>query len=539
LKHTTRYMNCNLARFSTLLCLSLFSTSFFLGCGSKDSGKAKAPREYIIDSSIGDASTLIPALASDTSSLAAASYVYNGLVKYDRDLSITGDLAESWDISEDGLKITFHLRKGVKWHDGAPFTSHDVMFTYKTMVSPKTPTAYAESYLQVKSATMPDDYTFVATYSKPFAKALISWGLNILPKHLLEGKDITKSPLGRHPIGTGAYRFKEWKTGEKLVFIANNEYFEGRPGIGKVIIRIIPDPTAIFVNLKAGQVDRAGLTPFQYKYQTGKESFKKNFERYEYLAFSYTYLGYNLTRPLFKDVRVRQAISYAIDKKELVEKVLLGYGKEATGPYKPGTWVYNQNVKKYPYDIRKAKSLFAEAGWKDSDGDGILDKNGKAFSFEIITNQGNVKRKKTATIIQRKLKEVGVQVKIRIIEWAAFLKEFVHKKNFDALILGWGGGPEPDIYNVWHSSKTKPGELNHISYKNSEVDELLEKGRRTFKQSERKKYYDRIQEILAEEQPYTFLYVAEDLSAIQKRFKGIVPSPLGIDYNFTKWTVEE
>jgi len=537
LKHTSQ--NFNLTRFLTLLCLFLFSILFYTGCNGKDSRKEKGPREYIIDSSIGDASTLIPALASDASSLAAAGYVYNGLVKYDKDLSITGDLAESWDISEDGLKITFHLRKGVKWHDGVPFTSHDVMFTYKTMVSPKTPTAYAESYLQVKSASTPDDYTFVVTYEKPFAKALISWGLNILPKHLLDGKDITKSPLGRHPIGTGPYKFVEWKTGEKLVFTANDDYFEGKPGIGKVIIRIIPDPTAIFVNLKAGQVDRASLTPFQYKYQTDKKSFKEKFKRYEYLAFSYTYLGYNLTRPLFKDIRVRQAISYAIDKKELVDKVLLGYGKEATGPYKPGTWVYNSNVKKYHYNVKKAKNLFAEAGWKDTDGDGILDKGGKAFSFEIITNQGNVKRKKTATIIQRKLKEVGIQVKIRIIEWAAFLKEFVNKKNFDALILGWAGGPEPDIYNVWHSSKTKPGELNHISYKNSEVDELLEKGRRTFKQSERKKYYDRIQEILAEEQPYTFLYVAEDLTAIQKRFKGIVPSPLGIDYNFTKWTVEE
>jgi len=231
----------------------------FLSCGKNHNSKRS--KNYIIDASIGDASTLIPALASDAASLSAASYVYNGLVKYGKDLDIIGDLAESWDISKDGLMITFHLRKGVKWHDGVPFTSKDVMYTYKIMVSPKTPTAYAESYLQVKSAQTPDDYTFTVTYDKPFAKALISWSLNILPSHLLEGKDITESPLGRHPIGTGAYKFKEWKTGEKLVFDANPDYFEGKPGISRVIIRIIPDPTAIFMNLKAGEVDKASVSP--------------------------------------------------------------------------------------------------------------------------------------------------------------------------------------------------------------------------------------------------------------------------------------
>jgi peptide/nickel transport system substrate-binding protein len=234
---------------------------------------------------------------------------------------------------------------------------------------------------------------------------------------------------------------------------------------------------------------------------------------------------------------VRQALSYAINKQEIIEGVLLGLGEVATGPYKPDTWVYNPTVKRYPYDPEKARALLAEAGWRDSDGDGIVDKGGRPLAFTIVTNQGNDLRVKSGEIIQRRFKEVGVDVKLRVIEWASFLKEFINPGNFDATILGWTGGPEPDQYNIWHSSKTGPRELNFIRFNDPEADELLEKGRRTFDQSERKQIYDRFQEILAEEQPYTFLYVGEALPVVAKRFRGIDPAPAGIRHNFIEWYV--
>ena len=261
--------------------------------------------------------------------------------------------------------------------------------------------------------------------------------------------------------------------------------------------------------------------------------------KYRYLSFAYTYLGYNLRNPLFVDRRIRQAISYAINKDAIIQGILLGYGKPATGPYKPGTWAHNPDVKKYPYDPQQARTLLAEAGWKDTDGDGILDRSGQSFTFEIVTNQGNEIRAKTAEIIQKQLAEVGMQVKIRTLEWAAFVNEFINKGRFDATILGWTIPMDPDIYDVWHSSKTKPGELNFISYRNREVDELVEKGRGTFNIKERKRCYDRIQEILAEDQPYTFLYVPDALPMISSRFRGIEPAPLGISYNFIKWYVPQ
>ena len=502
-------------------------------------GEAAEPvyGDTFIEASIGEPSNLLPVLSSDSASSDINRLVYNGLVRYDKNLKLEGELAESWEISEDQLTITFHLRKNITWHDGAPFTSADVLFTYQMYIDPEVPTAYAEDFLQVEHAEAPDPYTFRVTYRKPYAPALESWGTSIHPKHLLEGQVVTKSPLSRSPIGTGPYKFAKWDAGEKVELLSNPDYFEGQPYIHRVVYRVIPDSSTQFLELQSGGLDFMGLTPIQYSTQTDTPAFSRNFNKYRYLSFGYTYLGYNLAKPLFQDRRLRQAITYAINKQEIIDGVLLGLGRAANGPYKPDTWVYNDQVKSYPYDPAKSRELLAEAGWSDSNGDGILDRNGEKLAFTIVTNQGNDLRAKTAEIIQRRLKEVGMVVEIRVVEWATFLKEFIFPGNFDATILGWTGGPEPDQYNIWHSSKTGPRELNFIKFKNQEVDDLLERGRRTFDRAERKKIYDRFQEILAEEQPYTFLYVGEALPAVARRFRGIEAAPAGISYNFIKWWV--
>ncbi|MEW6674420.1 MAG: peptide-binding protein [Nitrospirota bacterium] len=494
--------------------------------------------DTIIEGSIGEPSILIPMLAGDSSSHEVAGLVFNGLVKYDTDLSVIGDLAESWDISKDGLVITFHLRKGVRWTDGAPFTADDVMFGYKTIIDPKTPTAYKEDYLQVKKAEVLDRYTFRVTYEKPFAPALTTWGnLTVLPKHLIEDKDITKSELGRSPIGMGPYKFVKWTPGQEVVLESNKDYFEGRPYIDRYVYRIIPDLATMFLELQAGGIDWMGLTPVQYTKQTDTPFFKRNFQKFRYPVFAYTYMGFNLKHPLFKDKVVRQAIAHAIDKREIIDVVLFGLGNPGTGPYVPNTWPYNPDVKKYEYNPEKAKTMLREAGWKDTDGDGILDRERRPFEFTILTNMGNQLRLKTATIIQWRLSMVGIKVNIRSLEWSTFINEFIDKRRFEAVILGWGIGLDPDQYDIWHSSKTGTKEFNFISYNNPEVDALLEKGRRTFDIKERKKAYFKIQEILADELPYIFLYVPDALPILHARFKNVKPTPIGISYNLPKWYV--
>lgn len=530
-----------------LISLSLLAVVLLLaGCERKDvlipaSDKEAKPAhgDTIIMGSIGEPSNLIPAISSDSASSDINGLVYNGLVRYDKNLQVEPVLAESWEIAKDNLTITFRLRKDVKWHDGAPFTSADALFTYRLMVDPKTPTAYAEDFKQVATAEAPDPYTFRVTYAKPLATALITWSFPVMPRHLIEGKDVTQSPLARRPVGTGPYKFVEWRTGEKVVLESNPDYFEGEPYIRRVVYRIIPDPSTMFLELQSGGLDTMGLTPLQYARQTDNPAFERRFKKYRYPAFAYTYLGFNLRRPMFADRRVRQALAYAVDKKEIIDGVLLGLGQVANGPYKPGTWVHNPDVPSYPYDPKKAKALLAEAGWTDSNGDGILDKGGKPFSFTLMTNQGNDPRIKTAEILQRRFRDVGIEVKVRVMEWASFLKEFVNPGNFDAIIMGWTIPIDPDAYDVWHSSKTGEGELNFIHFRNAEVDELLEKGRRTLDQAGRKKIYGRFQEILAEEQPYIFLYVPDALPVVASRFRGIEEAPAGIMYNFHRWYVPE
>jgi len=322
---------------TVLSLLILFVAANITGCKEKQTAAVNpipknnsAEPSYgdaLIVGSIGEPSNLIYMLASDSASHDIAGLIFNGLVKYHTDLSVIGDLAESWDISKDGLVITFHLRKGVKWADGVPFTAEDVKFGYETIINEKIPSAYKEDFLQVKKAEVVDKHTFRVTYEKPFAPALTSWtGIVILPKHLLEKKDLTKSEFARNPIGLGPYKLKRWTSGQELILDSYRDYYEGRPYIDRYVYRLIPDLATMFLELKAGGIDMMGLTPIQYTKQTDTDFFKNNFQKFRYPVFAYTYMGFNLKHPFFQDKRVRQALAYAIDKSEIIDVVLFGLG---------------------------------------------------------------------------------------------------------------------------------------------------------------------------------------------------------------------
>jgi len=513
------------------------------GCAKKtvrDSSEEAGAFSYgdaLVTPSIADAIQLNPVLCADSSSGDIVGLLFNGLVKYDKDIKLTGDLAQSWKVTEGGLVITFYLRKGVRWHDGREFTSEDVKFTYERLIDPKVKTPFSSDFERVKSLETPDKYTVVVTYKEPFAPGLASWGMGIVPKHLFEKGDFNTNPCNRRPVGTGPYIFKKWVTDEKIELEANPDYFEGKPFISKYIYRIISDQSVQLSELEKGTVDYMGLNSFQYSTEsrTLPEKYQINVFRYSSIN-SYTYLGYNIESPFFKDVKVRQALACAINKKDMIKGVIQGFGKPITGPYPPAFWAYNNQAREYAYNPDKARRALESLGWKDSDGDGILEKNGIPFRFTLITNQGNKERELCATIIQEDFKKIGIDVSIRILEWSTFLQEYVNKKKFDALILGWNLSLDPDQYSMWHSSQIEKG-YNFVSYKNKEVDRLLEEGRKIFDQGKRKKIYNRIHAVLAEEQPYSFLYVRDSFPVIHKRFRGIKVEPAGIEYNFVQWYV--
>jgi peptide/nickel transport system substrate-binding protein len=529
------------------LVLSALCIVSLTACGEKEGKEPIAEKrktearagDAFVSSILGDASGLIYNITNDSASHEVASNVYNGLVKYDKNLSITGDLAKSWKISEDSRTIIFNLRNDVKWHDGEPFTASDVEFTYKFMIDNNTPTSYDGDFRLVESLEVVDPYTVKVTYGEAYAPALGSWSMPVLPRHLLEGKEAAKSSLMRSPIGTGPYKFKEWKSGETITLEANEDYFLGRPNLDRLIYRVIPDINTSFMELLNGGIDIMALTPTQWTKQTDTALFSNSYDKHTYLSPGYTYIGYNQKNPLFQDKRVRQALSYATPKQDIIDGILFGEGVPANGPYKPGTMWHNDKVRKYDHNPAKAKELLAEAGWTDTNNDGILDKDGKPFIFTVMTNQGNAVRMRIAETIQQSWLQVGIKIDIRVLEWAAFINEYINKGRFDAVVLGWNIVVDPDPFDVWHSSKCGPNMLNLICYSNPEADRLMEEGRHVLDPEVRKKYYDRFQEILAEEQPYTFLYVPNALVAVSNRFKGVEPAPQGLLHNLTEWYVLE
>jgi peptide/nickel transport system substrate-binding protein len=503
----------------------------------------------LIISSIGDASFLNPILAQDSASGDINSLVFNGLIKYDRDLQgFVGELAESWEVKGGPEpEITFHLRKGILWHDGKEFTAHDVKFTYDKIMDEKTNTVRRSSYELVKKAEVPDPYTFKVTYQQPFSPGLETWSMGIIPKHLLETVDINTAPFNRKPVGTGPFQFVEWVSDEKIVVEANPRYFQGRPRLERIIYRIIPEPALNEMEIMTRGVDYSSLFPFEFK----RISHVPFLKTYSQPSLGYTYLGYNLKNPLFQDRRVRLAFTHAINREEIVQYVLYGLGTVATGPFPGHLWYANPHVKPIPYDPQKARQLLAEAGWKDTNGDGILDKDGKPFRFKLITNSGNETRRDVGVLVQRQLREIGIDVKFEFYEWSVFLKDFVNARHFDACILGWGLSVDPDAYEIWHSSQIEKG-FNFISYRNPEVDRLWEEGRREYDIERRKQVYWRIHELIAEDQPYTFLYVPLGISALQRKFvlaakegpgketvHEIKMEKAGLMYDLIKWTVPQ
>jgi peptide/nickel transport system substrate-binding protein len=521
-----------------LILLAVFF--FFLTIPGPDLGNSAYEAEYgdaIVVASSGDARTLVPILASDSASSDICGFVFNGLVKYDKNIELTGDLAESWDIEDDGKTIIFHLRKGVRWHDGAPFTSRDVEFTYKKLIDPEVRTPYSGDYARVKDLVVVDDHTVKVTYKEPFAPALSSWGMPVMPEHLLKNEDLNKTKFARSPIGTGPYKFKLWKTCEKIELVSNRDYFEGRPYIDRYICRIIPDEATTFLELQTQGADMTHLTPLQFTRQTDGKIFKEHYNKFKYQSFGFTYMGYNLSDPRFQDVRVRRAINYAVNKEEIIDAIFFGLAKITTGPFIQDSWAYNNNVRPAPYDPVEARRLLSEAGWVDTDGDGWVEKDKKEFEFTVLVNQGNAERQRTAELMQKQLKDAGIRMKIRVIEWSSMISEFIEKRRFDAVLMGWFLSRDPDCYDIWHSSKTRQGEFNFVGYKNERVDTLLEEGRRTFDQSKRAGIYHEIHKLIYEDQPYLFLYTADTLPIVNSRFKNVESSPIGIGYNFIKWYV--
>ena len=495
----------------------------------------------IINAMIGEPSNLVAMIAGDSASSAIAANIFNTLIKYDENLNHAPELASKWIISDDQKTITFKLKENLFWADGTPLTSDDVLFTWRLVTDPNTRTPYASDYLLVKDAQTPNKQTFTVTYEQNYAPALDTWAsLQILPKHVLKDEDINNTFFSRKPTGSGYYQLDQWINGQQVTLKRNKNSTQGQALIEKLTSRIIPDTSSQFLELIADNIDLMNINPIQYqRVFPSREDLKQKIGLYKELGNGYTYLGFNLKQAPFNDPKVRQAMNYAINKEEIIKGVLLGLGEAIASPYKPGTRWNNESLSPYPYDPSKALALLKEAGYERNPA-GILVKDGKPFEFEILTNQ-NKQREMTAVLVQRRLKEIGIDVKIRVLEWASFINRFIKTGDFKAVVLGWSLSLDPDQFNIWHSSQQGPGQFNFVGYENPRVDELLELGRRELDNDKREEIYHEFSKLLLEDSPIVYLYAGYGLSAINKRVQGIKKPapPAGIYQNSYEWFIPQ
>lgn len=468
---------------------------------------------------------LNPLLATDSSSSEIAGFLFNGLVKYDKDSStIIPDLAEKFYFQDDTTLI-FQLRKNVKWHDGVKFDAHDVIFTYKTLISDKIASPYSSDFRFVQSVKALDRYTVEVKYKQPYFKALEMWMMGIIPKHILANEsNLMSSSFNTHPIGTGPYKLKQLELSKNIILSAFDDYFEGKPKIDTISFHVIADPMTRFLMLKSAQLDIGSVEPMAYERQLQKEFFN-TFHIYEDITHSYTYLGFNLHKKKFQDPRVREALSLAINRQELIDILFLGHAQVCRGPFLPSSIAFNKKIKAPKQDRARAKALLKAAGYDAA----------HPLEFEITTSNASTIRPYVAEILQHQLKQVGVKVTLRIMEWQAFLNMVVFPRKFDTVLLGWSLSPAPDPYMTWHSDNDKQGGFNFIGYHNKKLDQLIEQSQKIVQREKLAQLWQEMFAIITHDNPYLFLYIPNSITAVNKNIKHIEPSPSSIWHNYIEW----
>lgn len=477
--------------------------------------------------------TLNPLLAVDAYSSNVNGDIYDTLVERDRDtLEYKPKMASRWEVSADNKVFTFYIRPGIVWEDGQPFTAHDVVFSFNAIMDKRVMAPHLKVYYQdIAEVKAIDDLTVQFVFAKVYYKALTFAGeIQLLPRHVWEKEldHMAESRYSRAPVGLGPYKFKEWQTGKKIILERNEKYWGRKPEIKTVEYRIIHDDKIALQLLKKGDLDFFGLSTLQWARLTGSDAFNARFQKIKYPSAGYSYIGWNTTRQPFTDVRVRTAMTMMVDRLKISQKLYFGLAEPITGPFAPFSKQYNSEVKLLPYDPAAAVKLLNDAGWKDSDGDGVLDKDGKKFEFEFFIPSGSPSEK-IAVIFKEDLRKIGVIMTISTMEWAAFLEK-INKKDFTATSLGWSASIDSDPYQVWHSSQAKSeGGSNFVSFMNDKADKLMDQARITFEEEARNRYFHEIHRLIADEQPYTFLFNVPAMAAVSNRFGNVIVHKMGID----------
>jgi peptide/nickel transport system substrate-binding protein len=442
-------------------------------------------------------------------------------------------LAESMEISKDGLEITVKLKKDIWFSDGVPVTADDVLFSYEVIMNPGVDAADLRNYYEnIRQVVKVDDRTVKFVLKELYWKTIEGIGVFfVLPKHIYHFTDPRQFNNRRSdPVGSGPYVFDKWDVGQKIVLRRNDNYWGKKPKISKLVFKFITNSMAALQALRSHDIDTMEPSSEQFFELSKDEPFKKEFYTLSYWdsSLGYSYIGWNEARVFFKDRRVRLAMTYAANREAITQYIQKGFGKVVAGPFYIFGKQNDPNIKPWPFDLEKAKQLLDEVGWIDHDGDGIRDRDGTPFRFKLLYPSGNDTSERIVKMMKDDMAKIGIDVIADPIEWSIFL-ERVNKSDFDAYIGAWGGTIESDPYQIFHSSQIQNRGSNRVGFSNAQADALIEQARRAIDEDMRYSLYHQFDRILHREQPYTFLVSRPRFVLLDKRFENVKVHKLGID----------
>jgi len=455
--------------------------------------------------------------------------IFNGLTDVNEKGEIVPDLATHWEVSDDGLTYTFHLRRDVRWHDGASFTADDIVFTIKTI---KTPGFQGIPYLadlwRTVSVKRIDNYTVSFTLQEPFAPFIDYTTVGILPAHILqniEARALAQAKFNSQPVGTGLFQVEELSA-RHIVLQANPHFYGARPYLSTIEFRFYPDYESIFGAYERGEIEGISrVLPEDLPKARGHQ----NLNLFSARLSGYTLILLNLNNPntpFLQSQQVRQALLYALDRQKIIDQILDGQGLVVHSPIMPDSWAYDQNIKKYSYDPAQAEALLDQAGWVDNDGDGIREKEGVNLEFSLLTNDDPT-RLKIIEEITRQWAVVGAKAVPQTSGVSGLVRDFLRPRRYDAILTQWQElPPDPDPYPLWHSTQVQGEGQNYSGFAHREADQIMEEARRTTDQTRRMELYHRFQQIFADEVPALLLYHPVYSYAIDTRVKGVQIAPM-------------
>ncbi|MDH5546924.1 MAG: ABC transporter substrate-binding protein [Gammaproteobacteria bacterium] len=509
---------------------SAVALSVMMGLQTLTPNVASAGSENLSYGEYGRPAALDPITTNDMISLRITELLFNGLVGIDKKQQIVPELAEKWESDAEGKEYTFNLRKDVKWHpkEGNPaqgFSADDVVFTHKIMMHPKTVTPLKVRYEFIEEVQKIDDYTVKFILKRPILNALGKFTFKIIPKHgPANPVYLTRDDaFAQNPIGTGPYMLEKIGNDREVVLTANPDYFKGKPKLEKFVAKPFADQNIMNQALTFNAIDMVVLVNPRHIPELQGD---KRFILQPYNALSYSFFGYNSRNPLLEDKRVRQAFSLAINRDEMLRSFFNGQGTLISGPFAPGSWAYNLDVKPLPYSTEKAKALLEEAGFTMG-ADGIMQKDGQPLSLSlrvpIAKESESVKR--VVLAFKNYLKKVGADIRVEFLEWQAWKESIFQNHDFDIMFASWVFDDSADISSLFHSAEVGAWKNNFGGYKNSNVDSLIVESKMTLDHEKRRTIYRKLHSILADEAPYTYLWTLTNYAAYHKDLRKVEIHP--------------